>query len=61
MNGKFVCGMYGVNINERMKGDEFAHLIADNYNPYSEVAVYYPNVTNDENYYSEIWIPVKKK
>lgn len=32
-NGKFVCGMYGVNIDESMKGDEFEYLIADNYNP----------------------------
>ena len=118
-NGKFVCGMYGVNIDESMKGDEFEYLIADNYDPCTEVptglitkiipkhtwAVFpckgampkimqdvnrkifsewlpncrdyeiasgyniemysnpvdYPDGTGDENYYSEIWIPVKKK
>jgi len=118
-NGKYVCGMYGVNIDESMKGNEFEYLIADNYNPCAEVpdgfvtkeipkytwAVFpckgampevmqdvnrkifsewlpncrdyeiaagyniemynnpvdYPNGTGDENYYSEIWIPVKKK
>ncbi len=28
--GKFVCGMYGVNIDESMGSDEFEYLIADN-------------------------------
>jgi len=118
-NDKFVCGMYGVNIDESMKGDEFEYLIADNYDPCTEVptgfitkiipqhtwAVFpckgampkimqdvnrkifsewlpncrdyeiaagyniemysnpvdYPDGTGDENYYSEVWIPVKKK
>ena len=118
-NNQFVCGTYGVNIDESMKGDEFEYLIADHYNPCAEVpagfitkiipkhtwAVFpckgampktmqdvnrkifsewlpncrdyeiaagyniemynnpadYPNGTEDKNYYSEIWIPVKKK
>ena len=117
--GKFVCGMYGVCIDESMKADQFEYLIADNYIPATEIpdgfitrtipkltwAVFackgampkslqdvnkkiysewlpnftgyeiaagyniemysdisnYPNGNQDENYYSEIWIPVKKK
>ena len=118
-NGKFVCGMYGLSIDESMGSDEFEYLIADNYDPSREIpngfitkvipkqtwAVFacsgpmpkslqdvnrrifsewlpnckeyeiaagynvemytnvadYPKGTQDENYYSEIWIPVKKK
>lgn len=118
-NGKYVCGMFGVNIDEKMAGDEFEYLIADIYNPVMDVpegfvtktipaftwAVFpcrgampeslqnvnnkifsewlpalkeyefaagyciemydaadkYPGGTSDENYYCEIWIPVKKK
>ena len=117
--GETVCGIYGVNIDERMGGNEFEYLIADNYNPikdipqgfvtkvipkftwavfackgampqsiqdvnqkiYSEwlpncgdyeiaagycIEMYdnpaeYPKGTQDEKYYSEIWIPVKRK
>lgn len=117
--GNTVCGMYGVNIDERMSYKEFEYLIADDYNGKSEVpdgfvtktipaftwAVFpcsgampsamqdvnqkifsewlpnckdyefaagyniemyndpsnYPNGIQDENYYSEIWIPVKQK
>jgi len=118
-NGKYVCGMFGVNIDETMGGSEFEYMIADVYNPIMDVpegfvtrtipaftwAVFpckgampdslqnvntkifsewlpalreyefaagyciemyddprkYPKGTGDENYYSEIWIPVKKK
>ncbi len=118
-NGKFVCGTYGINIDENMGGKEFEYLIADLYQPEKEVpqgfviktipaftwAVFpckgpmpasmqqvnkkifsewlplckeyefaagycvelyedpmkYPKGTEDENYYSEIWIPVKSK
>ncbi|ERI91729.1 transcriptional regulator, effector binding domain protein [Clostridiales bacterium oral taxon 876 str. F0540] len=118
-NGKLVCGMYGVCIDENMGSDEFEYLIADNYNPSIEIpdgfvtktipkhtwAVFpckgampkslqdvnqkifsewlpnckdyeiaagyniemytniadYPLGNQDENYYSEIWIPVRKK
>lgn len=114
-----VCGMYGVSIDERMGGDTFEYLIADDYKPSAEVpdgfiaktipaftwAVFacrgtmpnafqelhrqifsewlpncrdyeiaagyniemysdpakYKNGTQDANYYSEIWIPVKTK
>ncbi|MGV8984254.1 AraC family transcriptional regulator [Clostridium sp.] len=117
-NGKFVCGMYGISIDESMGSDEFEYLIADNYNSSMEIpngfvtkvipkhtwAVFackgampkslqdvngkifsewlpnckdykiaagynvemYTNIADylkgnqDENYYSEIWIPVKK-
>ncbi len=117
--GEIVCGMYGISIDESMGSNEFEYLIADNYNPSTEIlggfvtknipkhtwAVFackgampnslqnvhkkifsewlpnckdyeiaagyniemytnvndYPNGTQDENYYSEIWIPVKKK
>ncbi|MEG0894837.1 MAG: AraC family transcriptional regulator [Oscillospiraceae bacterium] len=117
--GDTVCGMYGVNIDENMGGDEFEYLIADNYIPWNDIpdgfvtkvipeftwAVFpckgvmpkalqdvnekifsewlpnckeykiaagysiemYSNPTDctkgvkDENYYSEIWIPVVKK
>lgn len=117
--GKTVCGIYGVNIDESMGGNEFEYLIADNYNPIVDVpegfitkvippytwAVFacrgampnsmqdvnkkifsewlpnckdyeiaagyciemyndpteYTNGTQDEKYYSELWIPVKKK
>lgn len=118
-NGAYVCGMFGVNIDEKMGGDEFEYLIADVYHPavdipegfvtktipaftwavfpcqgpvskslqnvnhkiFSEwlpalkeyefaagycVEMYedakkYPKGTEDENYYCEIWIPIKKK
>lgn len=117
--GKFVCGMFGINIDPQMSYETFEYLIADIYNPsidipdgftvrtipaftwavfpckgalpqsmqnintkiFSEwlpalqdyefaagysVEMYdmpskYPNGVNDENYYTEIWIPVKKK
>ena len=117
--GETVCGMYGVNIDESMGGNEFEYLIADNYNPITDVpegfvtkaipkhtwAVFacrgampqsiqdvnkkiysewlpnckdyeiaagyciemynnpteYPKGTQDEKYYSELWIPVKRK
>jgi len=118
-NGKYVCGMFGVNIDEQMGQDTFEYMIADMYNPLKEIpdgfvvktipaftwAVFpckgampnalqdvntkifsewlpalrdyefaagyciemyddaskYPNGTLDENYYCEIWIPVKEK
>ena len=118
-NGKYVCGMFGINIDEQMGQDSFEYLIADMYNPLMDVpegfvtktipaftwAVFpckgampdalqdvntkifsewlpalrdyefaagyciemyddaskYPKGTLDENYYSEIWIPVKEK
>ncbi|MBE6087819.1 MAG: AraC family transcriptional regulator [Clostridium beijerinckii] len=117
--GKFVCGMYGISIDENIGSDEFEYLIADDYNSSMEIpngfvtkiipkhtwAVFackgampkslqdmnrkifsewlpnckdyeiaagyniemytdiadYPKGNQDENYYSEIWIPVKKK
>ena len=117
--GRYICGMYGVCIDENKGADEFEYLIADNYNPTIEIpegcitklfpkhtwAVFackgampqslqdvnkkifsewlpnckdyeisegyniemytntedYPLGNQDENYYSEIWIPVKKK
>jgi AraC family transcriptional regulator len=116
---KVVCGMYGVCIDNSKGSDEFEYLIADNYNPATEIpegfvtkvipahtwAVFacrgampqslqdankvifsewlpnckdfeiaagyniemyndpsgYPKGTQNENYYSEIWIPVKRK
>lgn len=116
---KTVCGMYGVNIDENMGGNEFEYLIADNYNPVTDIpegfvtkvipkhtwAVFacrgampqsmqdvnkkifsewlpnckdyeiaagyciemyndpagYSKGTQDEKYYSELWIPVKRK
>lgn len=118
-NGKYVCGMYGICIDEGTSSDEFEYLIADNYDPCKEIpggfvtrtipkhtwAVFpcrgpmpkaiqesnrriysewlpncrdyeiaagfniemytdvndYPKGNQDENYYTEIWIPVKKK
>lgn len=118
-NGKYVCGMFGVNIDPQMENSSFEYLIADIYNPAAEIlegfvtrtipeltwAVFscdgampdalqdvnrkifsewlpalkeyefaagyciemyddaskYPSGTHDENYHSEIWIPVKKK
>lgn len=117
--GEIVCGQYGVNRDEKMSGETFEYLIADNYDPtkplaegfvtrvipqhtwavfacrgampqvmqevnrqiFSEwlpncrdyeiaaginIEMYndpadYAGGTQDENYYSEIWIPVKKK
>lgn len=32
-----VCGMYGVNIDENVGGNEFEYLVADNYNPIKEI------------------------
>lgn len=118
-NGKYVCGMFGISIDEKMGQENFEYLLADIYNPVVDVpeglitktipsfdwAVFpckgampqalqdvntkifaewlpalkeyefaagyciemyddvtkYPNGTQDENYYCEIWIPVKKK
>ena len=118
-NGKYVCGMFGVNMDVSMGNDEFEYMIADLYNPCRDVpegfvtktiptftwAVFpskgalpdslqdvnkkifsewlpalkeyefaagyciemydapdkYAQGTADENYYAEIWIPVKKK
>lgn len=118
-NGKYVCGMFGVNMDASMDGSEFDYMIADVYNPTMDVpagfateiipaftwAVFpckgampaslqdvnnkifsewlpamkeyefaagyciemyddpkkFPKGTADENYYAEIWIPVKKK
>lgn len=118
-NGKYVCGMFGVNIDESMENSEFDYMIADAYNPsvdipegfitktvpaftwavfpikgampdalqdvnkkifaewlpalgdYEFAAGYsiemysdpqkFPKGSCDENYYSEIWIPIKKK
>lgn len=118
-NGKYVCGMFGVNIDVSMGNSEFDYMIADAYNPsvdipegfvtrtipaftwavfpikgampdalqdvnkkifsewlpaladYEFAAGYciemyddagkYPKGTLDENYYSEIWLPIKKK
>lgn len=117
--GKYVCGMFGINIDESMGNDEFQYMIADSYNPDMEIpegfetkiipeftwaifsckgpmpesmqnvntkifsewlpalrdyefaagyciemyddASKYPKGIADENYYSEIWIPIKKK
>ncbi len=117
-NGKYICGMYGVCIDENEGSDEFEYLIADNYDPSRELpdglvtkvipkhtwAIFackgamptalqavnqkifsewlpnckdyeiaanyniemytniadYPKGNQDENYHSEIWIPVKK-
>lgn len=117
--GKYVCGMFGINIDPQMGNDRFEYLIADIYNPsvdipegyvvkmipaftwavfpcrgvlsqtmqdvntrifsewlpalqdYEFAAGYciemydapdkYPKGTEDENYYAEIWIPIKKK
>lgn len=117
-NGKYVCGMFGINIDPQMKDEgTFEYLIADVYNPSADIpegfsvrtipaftwAVFpcigadsiqdvnmkifskwlptmqdyefaagycvemyddpgkFPNGTADENYYSEIWLPIKKK
>ena len=35
--GNVVCGMYGINLDESMSGNEFEYLIADNYNPATEI------------------------
>lgn len=118
-NGKYICGMFGINIDESMGKDSFEYLIADIYNPVVDIpegfitktipaftwAVFscdgpmstalqdvntkifsewlpalkeyefaagycvemydapdkYPNGIHDNNYHSEIWIPIKKK
>lgn len=117
--GKYVCGMFGINIDPRMGNEKFEYLIADIYNPSMDIpegftvrtipaftwAVFpckgpvsqslqgvntkifsewlpalqdyefaagyctemydapdkYPKGTSDENYYTEIWVPVQKK
>ena len=118
-NGAYICGMFGINIDEKMGHDSFEYLIADLYDPSREVpagfvtrtipaftwAVFscdgpmptalqdvntkifsewlpalkeyefaagyciefydapdqYPNGLQDEQYHSEIWIPIRKK
>ena len=117
--GKYVCGMFGINIDPEMGNERFEYLIADVYNPSVDVpeglvvrtipaftwAVFpckgvlsqtmqdvntkvfsewlpalqeyefaagycvemydspdkYPDGVDDENYYEEIWIPIRKK
>ena len=117
--GKTVCGMFGINIDEKMGNQQFEYMIADNYIPSKDIpdgfetkivpnftwAVFpckgampdalqqtnkkiftewlpnckdyeiaagycielysnaedFPKRLQDENYYSEMWIPVKKK
>lgn len=117
--GKAICPMYGINADESMQGNEFEYLIADNYNPATDIpdgfvtkvipkftwavfsckgampqamqdvnkkiySEWLPNCKDyeiaagyciemyedpakyecgvqDDNYYSEMWIPVKKK
>lgn len=36
-NGQYVCGMFGINIDENMGHDRFEYLIADLYNPSVDV------------------------
>lgn len=36
-NGRYVCGMFGINIDEKMGHDKFEYLIADPYNPSVDV------------------------
>lgn len=36
-NGKYICGMFGINIDESMGNEEFEYLIADLYNPLIDV------------------------
>ena len=118
-HGKYVGGMFGINIDEQMGNDSLEYLIADLYNPNTEItegfvtrtipaftwAVFscdgplptalqdvntkifsewlpalkeyefaagycvemydaadkYPRGVQDENYHSEIWIPIRKK
>lgn len=118
-NNKYVCGMYGINIDETMGRDRFEYLIADDYvlgkevpegiitktipaftwavfpckgpmpnalmevskeifsqwlpnhKEYEFAAGYniemysdvkdFPKGNQDENYYCEMWIPIKKK
>ena len=36
-NGKYICGMFGINIDETMGHDSFEYLIADPYHPAGEV------------------------
>ncbi|MDD3220289.1 MAG: AraC family transcriptional regulator [Lachnospiraceae bacterium] len=117
--GQYICGMFGINVDEQMGNESFEYLIADIYDPTKEVpeglvvktipeftwAVFpckgsmpealqdvntkiftewlpalkeyefaagycvemydnpqkYEKGTLDENYYTEIWIPVKRK
>ena len=117
--GQHVCGMFGINIDEQMGHEKFEYVIADIYNPVTDIpegfvtktipaftwAVFpckgampnslqdvntkifsewlpalkeyefaagyciemydapdkYPKGIQDENYYAEIWIPVKRK
>lgn len=118
-NGKYVCGMFGINMDPEMGNDRFEYMIADIYNPSADIpeglvvktvpaftwAVFpckgaisqsmqavntkvfsewlpaqqeyefaagycvemydapdkYPGGTEDENYYAEMWIPIRKK
>lgn len=36
-NGQYVCGMFGINIDEQMRQDTFEYLIADLYNPVKDI------------------------
>lgn len=36
-NGTYVCGMFGINIDEKMGHDSFEYLIADLYDPKAEI------------------------
>ena len=63
-----VCGEFGINIDEMMGMDTFEYLIADEYEFAAGYCIEmyddpqkYAKGTMDENYYCEIWIPVKRK
>lgn len=118
-HNQHICGMYGVNMDQEMEGNEFEYMIADDYVPTMEIpegfvtkvipkhtwavfpcvgpsatvlqeinqhiftewlpncknyeiaegyniemytdAANYPKGVQDPKYYSEIWIPVRKK
>ncbi len=36
-NGKYVCGMFGINLDEQMGGSRFEYMIADVYNPETDI------------------------
>jgi predicted transcriptional regulator YdeE len=57
---------YGINNDTNMGSDSFDYIIGDDYNSELKVpkdfeVIDYKKGIDDEKYYCEIWIPIKKK
>ncbi|MDE7313387.1 MAG: hypothetical protein K2N87_17500 [Eubacterium sp.] len=58
--GKYVCGMYGKILTRRWETLQDYKFAAGYCVEMYASPDKYPNGTNDDNYYAQIWIPVKR-